>query len=148
MAILDTHVTGSFTEDRNPDSFIGIELPFYKSDGAEGYIASTTTTVEAVKQNIRNLVQTEAGERIFQPNLGLNLRDYLFEPITSETESKIEDNIIITFERWLPFVNVEELNVKAYNGGQDEFSRNSISIYVKFNVNQVPNSLTSIELEV
>ena len=43
-----------------------------------------STTIEAVKNNIRNLLQTNEGERFFQPNLGLNLRQLLFEHITNE----------------------------------------------------------------
>ena len=79
MAIRDTHITGSFVEDRNPDSFIGIDLPFRKSEGRDGWFTSTTTTIEAVKNNIRNLLQTQQGERFFQPLLGVNLRKYYFE---------------------------------------------------------------------
>ena len=43
-------------------------------DGADGWFASTKTTVEAVKHNIKNLLLTQKGERYFQPNLGINLR--------------------------------------------------------------------------
>ena len=58
MAIIDTSVTGSFVEDRDSNIFIGIELPFYKSNGSEGYFKATTTTIQAVKQNIKNLLLT------------------------------------------------------------------------------------------
>ena len=74
MAIIDTSVTGSFVEDRDPNQYVGIQLPFYKSDGPEGYFASTSTTIEAVKNNIKNLLQTEKGERYLQPDLGVTLR--------------------------------------------------------------------------
>ena len=46
--------------------FIGIDLPFRKGD-AEGWFASTTTTIESVKNNIRNLLQTNPGEILMQP---------------------------------------------------------------------------------
>ena len=34
-------------------------------------------TIEAIKNNIRLLLQTEQGERVFQPNLGMNLRRFV-----------------------------------------------------------------------
>ena len=83
MAIKDIH-RKPFIEDNNTDQFIGIDLPIRKSEGKEGFFASTSTTIEAVKNNIRNLVQTSPGERFFQPNLGLNLRNILFNQINEE----------------------------------------------------------------
>ena len=75
MAIKDTS-RKPFIEDNNTDIFIGLDLPIRKSDGIEGYFASTSTTIEAVKNNIKNLLNTEQGERFFQPNLGLNLKRF------------------------------------------------------------------------
>ena len=57
MAIIDTSITGSFIEDKDQNVYIGIDLPFYKSDGPEGYFASTKTTIEAVglQEQIKSL---------------------------------------------------------------------------------------------
>ena len=43
-----------FIEDRNDDIFIGIDLPFRKANVVEGFFKSTTTTIQAVKNNIKN----------------------------------------------------------------------------------------------
>ena len=43
MAILDTSVTGSIVNDRDDNVFIGIELPFYKSDGSSDPINITNS---------------------------------------------------------------------------------------------------------
>ena len=45
MAIIDTSISGSSIENRDGDVFIGIDLPFYKSNGSEGYFASTKITL-------------------------------------------------------------------------------------------------------
>ena len=37
---------------------------------------------EAVKESIRNLILTDRGERLMQPNLGGNIRAMLFENLT------------------------------------------------------------------
>ena len=78
MAIKDTS-RKPFIEDNDTNVKIGIDLPIRRDDGLGGFFASTSTTIEAVKNNIRNLLQTNEGERFFQPNLGLNLRTLLFE---------------------------------------------------------------------
>ena len=57
MAIIDTSISGSTIENRDLDIFIGIDLPFYKSNGTEGYFASTKTTLQAVKNNLINLLK-------------------------------------------------------------------------------------------
>ena len=57
--------------DLNENIFVGIDLPFTKSDGVEGYFKSTGVTIDAVKNNITNLLKTKRGERVFQPELGL-----------------------------------------------------------------------------
>ena len=93
MARLDNSVTGSFVEDRDTNVSIGLDLPLHKDVGVQGYFASTKTTVEAVKNNIRNLLLTNRGERVFQPLLGLNLRQFLFEQITPDTVFAIQNDI-------------------------------------------------------
>ena len=59
MAIRITPDSGSFVQDRDANVFIGVDLPFRKSEGVEGYFASTTTTIQAVKNDITNLLNTE-----------------------------------------------------------------------------------------
>ena len=51
------------------------------------------TNVDAVKQSIRNLLLTDKGERLFQPNLGGNIRAMLFENITPQTFVTMKDHI-------------------------------------------------------
>ena len=138
MAFLDTNVTGSFVEDRDSHVSIGIDLPFHREIGPSGWFASTKTTVEAVKNNIRNLLLTNRGERVFQPNLGLGLRQFLFEQITPDTIIAIQNDIRDTLSLWLPFVVIENIIVNQ----QDDFNR--IDVKLEFSIQQVPNSLDSI----
>ena len=77
MAVLDTSKK-PFIQDRDDNIYIGIDLPFRKSESGEGYFASTSTTIDAVKNNVRTLLSTDKGERIFQPNLGVDLRRFIW----------------------------------------------------------------------
>ena len=145
MAFRDTKKK-PFIEDRDDNIFIGIDLPFRRSDGKEGYFASTTTTIEAVKNNIKNLVQTNKGERFMQPELGLNLRSYMFEQVTDETIINIQNDIVDTFKVWLPFVEIQDIQVSANE--TDAIGRNKLLINIVFNITKDPTSLESVQVEI
>ena len=139
MAISDNRVN-QFIEDKDTRVSVGIALPLGRQPGGtKGYFATTDTTLDAVKTNIRTLLLTERGERLFQPNLGMNLKRFLFEQVTENTVIEIENDIVSTFERWLPFVQLEDIQVDISN--QD---RNQIKIDIKFNIINVPSELQSV----
>ena len=82
---------------------------------------------------------TERGERLFQPFLGMNIRSFLFEQITDDTAIEIENDIVDTFQTWLPFVELRDIDVDL--GDQD---RNKISINITFNIRNAPTELQSV----
>ena len=147
MAIKDTSKK-PFIEDRDDNVFIGIDLPFRKSDGIEGWFASTTTTIKAVKNNIRNLLNTHKGERFMQPNIGLNLRKFQFEQFTDELRLQIENDILDTFEFWLPFIQVRDLKVQMSDATAGSVNNNKLIISVVFNITRDPNTLESVQVEI
>ena len=145
MAILDTSKK-PFIQDRDNAVFIGINLPFKKSEGSDGYFLSTTTTIDAVKNNVKLLLSTDKGERIFQPNLGIGLRRFLFEPITGETTLAIQNEIVDTFNFWLPFITIKDIQVETTSA--DGTNPNQISINVIFNLDKDPNTLESVQVQI
>ena len=145
MAIKDTS-RKPYIEDNNTNIKVGIDLPIRRSDGLDGFFASTSTTIEAVKNNIRNLLQTHEGERFFQPNLGLNLKRLLFEHITSENLLGVQDAILDKFEFWLPFVEVRDIQVLSRDNTTD-IGANEIRVKILFNIKQDPNTLDSVTLD-
>ena len=147
MAIKDTSKK-PFIEDRDDNVFIGIDLPFRKSDGVEGWFASTTTTIKSVKNNIRNLLSTHKGERYMQPNIGLNLRKFLFEQFTDELRLQIENDILDTLDFWLPFIQVKDLKVEMSSATAGSVNNNKLIISVVFNITKDPNTLESVQVEI
>ena len=141
MAIKDTS-RKPFIEDNDTKVKVGIDLPIRRGDDGDGFFAATSTTIEAVKNNIRNLLNTNQGERLFQPNIGINLRQYLFGQITEETLLQIQESISSTFNFWLPFVQIQNINLK--NGT----NANSIVIDILFNIKQDPNTLESVQISI
>ena len=144
MAIKDTS-RKPYIQDNDDNIKIGIDLPIRRDDVNDGWFASTSTTIEAVKNNIRNLLQTEEGERFFQPKLGLNLRRMLFENITEESILQIQDSILDKFEVWLPFVEVRDIQVFSRDNTTD-IGANEIKVKILFNIRRDPNTLDSVTL--
>ena len=129
-----------FVEDQDTRVSVGIDFPIARVPGGNGYFATTKTTIEAVKTNIRLLLQTNQGERLFQPNLGMNLKQLLFEQASDETNIQIENNIVDVFELWLPFVQLQNINIDR----RDDV--NQININIEFNISRAPNSLDSVQV--
>ena len=140
MPILDRR-KDRFVEDQDTRVSVGIDFPFARVPNQDGYFKTTKTTVESIKNNIRLLLHTESGERVFQPNLGMNLKQFLFEQITEDTSIQIENDIVNVFETWLPFVELRDIQINTDN--QD---RNQIDINIVFNIKRAPSSLESVQV--
>ena len=139
MAIPNNRVN-RFIEDQDTRVSVGIKLPFGRQPGSsKGYFATTDTTLDAVKQDVRLLLMTQRGERLFQPTLGMNIRRFLFEQITDNTVIEIENDIVETFNRWLPFVVLNDIEVDLKD--QD---MNKIKINIQFNIVNTPSELQSV----
>tara|TARA_E500000305_G_scaffold99882_1_gene92293 strand:- start:2616 stop:3110 length:495 start_codon:yes stop_codon:yes gene_type:complete len=145
MAIRDTS-RKPYTQDNDTKIKIGIDLPIRRGDDKDGFFVTTSTTIEAVKNNIRNLLQTNEGERFFQPNLGLNLKRLLFENITDEKLVGIQDAILDKIEFWLPFVEVRNIEVLTKDNTSD-IRFNEVKVKISFNIVQDPTTLDAITLD-
>ena len=139
MAKRDTNIK-PFVNDRDDNIFIGIDTPFRKSDGVEGWFASTADTLSAVRVNIKNFLQTEKGERYMQPKLGVPLRKYLFEQMTDDTIMSIQSDISNSLGFWMPFIDIKNITVKKEN--------NKLNISLVFNIKRNPSMLERIEVTI
>ena len=66
----------------------------------------------------------------------------LFNQITSGTLAQIQEDILSVFRKWLPFVEVRNIELKS----NDSF--NMISINIVFNIKQDPDTLDSVQIAV
>lgn len=83
----------------------------------------------AIAASIFNLLNTSHYERLFNPDLGCNLKKYLFEPIDDVTTSNIQEEIRRTIQNFEPRVELLDLVVNPYpdDNGYDV----SIKVIVK-----------------
>ena len=82
----------------------------------------------AIARSVRNLVQTIQGERPFQPVLGSNVQNLLFDNMDKLTASAIKQEIINTIENYEPRVEMGEVTVEP-NYDNNEFQV-SVQYYI------------------
>lgn len=88
---------------------------------------------DSVKESIKNLILTDRGERLMQPELGGNITAMLFENLTPATLKLIEDNVRTTIRLYEPRAELQ--NVAVTSNIDDNTVRVRITFYIK-NVQQ------------
>lgn len=83
---------------------------------------------DAVKESIKNLILTDRGERLMQPNLGGNINAMLFENITPATILVIQNSVRTTIELYEP--RAEVIDVTATSNIDDNTVRVNIAFYI------------------
>ena len=88
-------------------SFKDINITFKKHPVTNDLVVSKDAS--AIKQSIVNLLMTNKGERVYQPEYGSDLRRFLFEPMDFATAAAIQNNIISTLKKFEPRIGVLSL---------------------------------------
>ncbi len=127
--------------DLNPDTKIGLELPFARS--RTGLFGLTETTLEQAGHNIKNLLLTAKGERVMQPDFGSDLRALLFEQADENIEERIEETILESISTWLPYISVGKIDII-----EDETNPNSMKVDLDFSLNYEPDRFNTITLDI
>lgn len=83
---------------------------------------------DAVKESIKNLILTDRGERLMQPDLGGNISGMLFENITPATLILIQNNIRTTIDLYEP--RAELIDVIASSNIDDNVVKVEIAFYI------------------
>lgn len=92
--------------DLNANVAIGISLPF----NAPNVFNPTFSTQDQVKYNMINLLLTNKGERVFNPDFGSNAKRHIFEFITDDNVEGLKNMILGSISTYIPEVillNVE-----------------------------------------
>jgi len=106
---------------------VGITLPIQR--GNDGYFRQSFRTFDQVRSNLKNLLLTKRGERIFQPDFGSGLHDLLFNPATEKFEEDLETTINDAVAKWLPYVIVEDINIDI---SKEMTDNNQAKVSLKF----------------
>ena len=91
-------------------SYINIQFPF--QDDPDGkFLKMNTEAKQAIKSDLVHLLLTNKGERLYLPDFGANLRQYLFEPNDDASANAVKNEINEAIKKFIPNLNVTELTV-------------------------------------
>lgn len=110
----------------NQHIYSDLDLMFLKQPGTGD--VSMKYDEQAVIRSIRNLLNTNPYDRLFQPDVGSGLTGLLFEPCTPITATLIENEITRTLTNYEPRATINSLVVSA-NPGSNQFNV-SLSVLV------------------
>ena len=82
----------------------------------------------AIARSIRNLVLTSPGERFFNPKLGSEVSEILFDTVDDISAAVIKDEIEQTIIKFEPRVKLEDVKVKG------DFDNNQFDVTVTYDV--------------
>ena len=113
---------------------IGVSLPF----NGPGVFKSTYTTKDQIKSNLINLLLTDIGERVMNPNFGTNLKRFLFEGITNNNIETLKDNILSSILTYIYEITVTNIILVPNT------DNNLVSLTIEYylNISQTPDQIT------
>jgi len=113
---------------------IGVSLPF----NAPGVFNKTYSTKEQIKSNLINLLLTDKGERIMNPEFGADLRRSLFDNITTTSIDLLRIKIIDAINIFIPEVELENVDVKS------NIDDNTLNITINYSllISNTPDQVT------
>ena len=110
------------------DYAIGITLPIQIGNTA---FNQSFITADQIKSNIKNLLLTKKFERLMQPEFGSGIQELLFNMNDELFADNLENTIVDTLSKWLPFVNVETINIQQPSDYKDN---NKVEVSVSFRI--------------
>mgnify|MGYP003150288594 FL=1 len=107
---------------------VGIAFPLTVGNSYQNY-----TTAKQVHDNLKNLLLTMPGERIYYPTFGSNLYRLLFEPMNDEEMIPAATNAVETaVEEWMPFVEISQVRIIS------KIDEQKVKVIVNYKINGWP----------
>ena len=113
---------------------IGVSLPF----NAPGVFNKTYSTKDQIKSNLINLLLTDKGERIMNPEFGTDLRRSLFDNMTNLNSEVLKLKIIDSINIFIPEIILGEVKVEP------NFDSNILDVTINYRlaISNIPDQVT------
>jgi len=106
------------------------------TDPNDGF-ALLQTLKDVAIQNVKMVLYTQPGERIWDMDFGVGVKRYLFEQNVTSTHEQLRLRITNQINKYLPYINIINLQVYAINNNDQvvgDGSSNFIKINLLFNI--------------
>ena len=130
---------------------LGIRTPVSFGKKNTNLFEMNYNPIDQIKDNLRNLVQTNAGERLGRYNFGCSLSSLLFESISlgQEYEGVATKQIIDQVKKYIPILQIDNINFNVEKKQlNDTTSLAKINIGISFSVprGQITNQFLEVIL--
>ncbi len=121
---------------KKPVEFYGYNPPFI---GGQQKVLSRQEDDRLIKNDILQLLLTIPGERVMRPDLGVNLRNFVFDNMDENTLSILEADIRTKLTRYETRVDVRQIELNP------NYDANSLSIKIVVSMKKDPKRQLVIE---
>ena len=113
---------------------IGVSLPF----NAAGVFNKTYSTKDQIKSNLVNLLLTDKGERIMNPEFGADLRRSLFDNITNSNIELLKLKIVDAINIFIPEIELGNVDIMS----DSDSNTLDITINYRLIISNTPDQVT------
>jgi len=123
---------------------IGIRTPVSFAPVGGSMFSMTYDISDQIKDNLRNLLATNSGERLLMSDLGANLRPLALEMTAEDTDAEAARRILAAVEKYMPYVELDAFEPSIEKSNNDNVILSKIRVTYS-----VPNlALTNQAVEV
>jgi len=90
----------------------------------------------AVKQSVKNILQTNRFEKPFKPDFGADIRGLLFELADDDSEDDLREQIIGSISRFEPRADIQNLDVNF------TVDQNTVRVRIEFKILSIDETVS------
>jgi phage baseplate assembly protein W len=113
---------------------IGVSLPFNSSK----VFNSTYSTKDQIKSNLVNLLLTDRGERVMNPEFGADIKKSLFDNITPSGLDVLKSKIINAINIFIPEIELGNIDIIA----DPDYNTLNVTINYRLIISNTPDQVT------
>jgi len=117
---------------------LSVALPLMVSPTFGAYSLNTNFN-QLARQNLKMLMLTNPGERMMDPNFGVGIRRYLFEPNNDFTFTEIERRIYQQVKNYLPYIGIDNVEFIQSSVG-DTLDPHYLGVKISFTILPIQQS--------
>lgn len=107
---------------------IGIKTPMALGQSSDGIFAMHFDIAPQIRDNLRNLILTNHGERVGLYDFGANLKPLTMELSSEQFDEELLVRINTAVSRWMPFVQLDTMERQIATTQNDNLARLELNI--------------------
>lgn len=116
---------------------------FIHSPSSQGHYFSPASGKSLIRNNLRQLLLTQKGERLMLPDFGLDMARFLFEPLDQTLFFLIRREIVLNITKYFRNIRIIKVNVAS-----DDLSSDKNQLFIGLTLQLLDESLDVFDIQV